>query len=111
MRDAAVNINPENHLVRVFMADVSDETNLLSSDVRPVFTEFLFNLQQLMSNAERGELGPQFFGVIAVVLVRCVERTDDDIARAHLEKFTIALFASSDKPHPKATSPRKVHGW
>ena len=38
------------------MADVSNETNLFSCDIGPVFTWLLLHLQKLMRNAKAGQV-------------------------------------------------------
>ena len=89
----------------MLVADVSDETNLLSGDIGPIFSRLLFNLQQLMRNTKRVELLSELTSVPGVILVRGVERTDNNITRAHLKKFTIRYFrpliSPAQKPIPQ----------
>jgi len=49
--DAAVNIDPKHHLVRVLVADVTDEADLATGDVGPVLTGTLLDLEQFVLNA------------------------------------------------------------
>ena len=76
VRDAAINVYPKNHLGWIAVADLLNESNLLSGDIGPVFVRILLHLQQLMLKSKLVQLLAQLLGMIAVILIRCVERAD-----------------------------------
>jgi len=64
-----------------------------------------------MFKSEFVELLAQLLSVVAVVLIRGIERADYYLGFDHGQNLSPSLVVLGEQPDPKPNTPTKVHGW